>query len=87
VSNPWIPRTGRDAGPRCPSWINPGGVVEVTFWTDDSQRRVATVQLVDGRTVELREPEAISAVGTVTRGDPDPEPEPMPIAARACARR
>jgi len=87
MSNPWIPITGKDAGPHFTSHLNPAHITEATFWTDPTQKRVVTLQLTDGRKVDLREPEAITAVGTITRGTPDPDPEPMPIAARACARR
>ena len=81
---PWIPVEGRDAGPHYPSYLNPATVVEVTFWTDPGQHRVATARLADGREVELRERAAIDALGTLTKGTGT---EPAPAPARPCARR
>jgi len=54
--NEWIPIDGRDAGAAYPTYINPDAVATVSFWTDQASKRVVTLELFTGKTVELREP-------------------------------
>ena len=68
TSLPWVPVDGRDAAPNYPSYLNPGLIVSASFWTDQAQQRTVTLELVGGRKVELREPEALDAVGRLTKG-------------------
>jgi hypothetical protein len=65
----WIPVDGRDAAPAFGYHVNPAHIITACFWTDQAQQRVATIELTDGRKIDLRERVAIDAVGQVTRGN------------------
>lgn len=80
-NRPWIPVAGKDAGPNFPKYLNPDLIQDVTFWTDPSQQRVATVARLGGTKIDLREREAIDALGALTRGG-EPAPTPAPVCSR-----
>lgn len=84
--NEWIPVKGKDAGPEYPLWINPIAVVSARYW-DDPAGRVLTLELLNGRSVQLREREALDHVGRLIGGGPAPEPDPEPVVVRCEGRR
>jgi hypothetical protein len=73
VADGWIPLTGSDTDGQ-EGWINPAIVASVVFWEDRANRRVATVELLNGCRHDLREAAAIDFLLQLGRGEKSIQP-------------